>query len=194
MDTEYFLVTSDQSIPLFKLPFEYKAEEPAIFDFCAKFQCQRDLVAEDVIRDQYFLYSGRPAAGSSPLILLKILLANGWSIRSLTEDDREFTLAKDHFAITYEGHSDSQIIQIGSFFRTSTANADEQFPEFCKWLDSLCGVNGMAKNLGQQFLISGFSIAANENKKLTWLAKADERGGIIAAIETTLIYLSNDQE
>ncbi|MGE3757344.1 MAG: hypothetical protein AB7H97_06290 [Pseudobdellovibrionaceae bacterium] len=116
MEFSYFITNEKESIHLFKLPFEYKCEEPAIYDFTYKFEGKRDLTAEDIIRELYGTLLGGQALGSSPIELLKILLANGFDLK-YRKGDREFKLIKNtfqsHMKLDQMGRSSELAIFIG---------------------------------------------------------------------------------
>lgn len=192
MESSYCLVSKDICVPLFKLGYEYKNEGPAIIDFRIKMSGKRDLVAEDTIRDIYSKFRGRHDSVSNPIELLGILLANGFSLR-LQKDEEHFDLCKDYFPISFVARSQSQIIRLGDYYRTSTSSIGEQFICFGRWLDHLTGFKGMNRQMVYQFISAGLSIVAREFDKETVLVSVNARGDILDGEAAVLAELIGEE-
>jgi hypothetical protein len=192
MESTYWITSGEKSLFLFSLNYEYKSEEPVIFDLEAKLNKKRDLSVEDTIRNLYWVHTKRYSHASSPIVLLKLLLANGFDLKC-RNDQSEYTLSKDHFPIKYETRSDKTKIRFGVFYRTSTMSADDQFPIFGEWLDNLCGVRGMTKAMTCQFVAAGFSLVATDKDTDTTLITSDQNGNILSGREATLKYLFDEK-
>lgn len=192
MESKYFIVFKDLCLPLFRLDYEYKNEGPAVIDFRIRMTGNRDLAAEDIIRDLYAKFRGRHDSLSNPVDLLGILLANGCSLQ-LQNDQGNFDLCKDHFPISFEAKSAKKTIRIGDYYRTSVSNLGEQFIYFGQWMDRLTGVNGMHRHMICQFISAGLSIVAREPDKETILISVNALGDILGGDETLLTDLVTEE-
>jgi hypothetical protein len=111
MESKYSIVMEGACQPLFKVEYEFKNEGPAVLDFGIKMAIERDLAAEDAIRDLYAKFHGRHDSISDPVELLGILLANGATLRT-QKGHEQFDLFKDHFPISFEASSGESNIKI----------------------------------------------------------------------------------
>ena len=188
MESKYLISKNDISTPLFSLEYEHKNEGGAVIDFQIKLELKRDLKAEDTIRDLYAKFRKRYDHVSNPIELLGLLLANGYSLQ-VERDECAFNLYKDFFPLSFEARSLSKTIKLGDYYRTSIANADDQFITFSRWIDSLSGMSGMNQYMALQFISAGFSIMACEPDKEITLVAVDSQGSILSGETNTLSYL-----
>lgn len=189
MDLVYDLEFCGQAITLFSSHFECKSEEPAILACKYILQSPQRASVEEVIRDSYARFRGRYDQTSNPLILLRILLANGRNL-VLRRANYQFKLCKDHSWIKYLAVSDSKTMVLGDFFSTSICCSDLQFPAFCHWVDQACGVKGMLKfNVGH-LIESGFGVAALNVNGFEWLIEKNESGEVVKVQSATAAFLN----
>lgn len=189
MKVSYWLVFKSEEIKIFDLDFEFETELPAVYSFEIRFDPKTDIETESIIRKKYAEYSGLHNKLFSVPELLKILLANGYSLKSKTNHS-EWILTKEYFPVVYQAVRNSQIVTIGSYYYTSTSFIEDGLISFCDQLDQLIGVSGMIKILLLEGLSSGYSIVAIEPDANTLLAGMDSGGNILSNFESILNFLT----
>lgn len=184
MSYSYFLEKDAQSYFLFKSTYLHKNEGPAVFDLEAILAINRNLDIEDVIRDLYGSFRNRYDHVSKPLDLLRLLLANGCSLKAQGYP----SLYKDHFHIKYIAIRGSESLDIEDFLTTSTATLQENLQSVADWSDNLCGCSGMFKEILITHIRAGYSIYSDSGK-LTQLIEVSPSGIILSAQDDIAKFL-----
>lgn len=175
MQYKYHIEKDGSSHFLFQSGYLHKNEGPAIIDLESMLGIQRNLELADTVRDIYGDFHQRYDHVSMPMDLLRILLANGYSIRAKGQK----VLYKDHFKIVYIAICDSERIEIEQFYFTLTDGPFKRLQSVANWSDRLCGCPGLFKEMIFKYIEAGFSIYADSGK-LTLLIEVDTFGKIIS--------------
>lgn len=173
---KYHIEKDDRSNFLFECEYLYKNEAPATIEVENRINIRRDLILEDAVRDLYGQFNQRYDHVSSPTELLRILLANGYTLRAQNQP----RLYKDYFQIKYVALRGTERIQIECFYFTPTDNHLDQLHSVAAWSDRLCGCPGFLKELIFKYMQAGFSIYADIGK-LVPLIEVDTAENVISA-------------
>lgn len=173
---KYHIEIADSSHFLFECEYLYKNEGPATIDLENRLSIRRDLILEDTVRDLYGQFIQRYDHVSSPIDLIKILLANGYTLRAQNQP----SLYKDYFQIKYVALRGTEHIEIERFYITSTDNHLDRLHSVAAWSDRLCGCPGFFKELIFNYMQAGFSIYADIGKLIP-LIEVDTTGNVISA-------------
>ena len=157
MDIEYQLGFKNEWIPICRESFHYKSEDILLFALETNSTFRRDRKLEQIVRDLYAIHSGRYDCASNIIELLKLLLANGFSLKS-TEQKSQFTLIKSFYPIEYVASSIEREVTIGLYWETTISNPLNQLKSYCDWQDQLTGVKDLSFYLLNQISESGYQI------------------------------------
>jgi hypothetical protein len=122
MDIEYRLGLKNEWIPICRESFHYKSEDILLFALETNSTFRRDRKLEQIIRDLYAIHSGRYDCASDIIELLKLLLANGFILKSI-EQKSHFILIKSFYPIEYVASSIEREVSIGHYWETPTSNS-----------------------------------------------------------------------
>lgn len=189
MNHHYYLVIDRKSHFLFALPYAHEREEPALYDFMSS--SRDDLAFDSLVREFYRERTGRTIHLDPAIDLLCLLLAAEANLVRICGSEKQ-TLSKNYFPVSYHGLKGSHAIKIGDFYRTSITNADEQFPRFCEWLNSLSSLPLDTRHDMELLVIQGYSLIALEDRLTTVLVKASESGDVLDAQTATISYLNRN--
>ena len=184
METDYFIEIGDVRTSIFTLTYDHPSEEPALYDFELK---PNSGDHDRLITDLYRQHKGRSIRSSNPGILLRLLLAGGAKLIS-SNNGFEQTLVKNFFTVRYFAQLGDHTLGLGNFFRTSITNVDEQFPQFCSWIDALAGQSGVAKMTVRQALKRGYSLYSDDGLRTRHLLWA-ESTGLLDGEPASLAYM-----
>lgn len=173
---KYHIEIADSSHFLFECEYLYKNEGPATIDLENRLSIRRDLILEDTVRDLYGQFIRRYDHVSSPINLLRILLANGYTLRAQNQP----SLYKDYYQIKYVGLRGTERIEIEQYYFTPIDDRLDQLHSIAAWSDRLCGCPGFFKELIFKYMQAGFSIYADIGK-LVPLIEVDNSGNVISA-------------
>ena len=165
MDIEYQLGFKDEWITICRESFHYKSEDILLFSLESDSKFKRDRNVEQNIRDLYAIHSGRYDSASEVTELLKLLLANGFTLKSF-EQKSQFTLIKCFFPVVYVASSFERTVTIGDYWETTTTNPLTQLKRYCNWQDQLTGVKNLSFYLLNQIFKSGYQIIARNRNQV----------------------------
>jgi hypothetical protein len=174
MDTEYQLGFKDDWITICRESYPYKSEDILLFALETKTSFRSNRKIEDYIRNLYAIHSGNYDNSSDTLTLLKLLLANGFSVRSFDQNSR-IKLIKSFYQIEYVAVSQEREVTIGNYWETTISNPLKQLRSYCKWQDQLTGVKGLSLYLLNQISKGGYQIIARNRDHVNTILDISEK-------------------